>query len=123
MLEAITLKEAGGRVMNNKNQNSSDERAQERKSDLEAQLDELGNDPSQVGKRSAGQTGGSQALSSIEDAAEESVEELADTAQALEAASVEGSEDAADHPERPVHTHEEYGRPDDVPPRRNKNAA
>ena len=29
---------------------------------------------------------------------------------------MEGVEDAADHPERPVHTHEEYGRPDDVPP-------
>jgi hypothetical protein len=110
--------------MTNKNRNSNDERARERKSDLEAQLDELGKDPSQVGERSAGQTGGSQALSSVEDAADESVEELADTAQALEAASVEGSEDAADHPERPVHTHEEYGRPDDVPPRsRSKNAA
>jgi hypothetical protein len=24
-------------------------------------------------------------------------------------------EDAADHPERPVHTHEEYGRMDDIP--------
>ncbi len=110
--------------MTDKNQNSIDERARERKSDLEAQLDELGKDPSQVGRRSAGQTGGSQALSSVDDAANESVEELADTDQASEAASVEGSEDAADHPERPVHTHEEYGRPDDVPPRnRNKNAA
>jgi len=31
--------------------------------------------------------------------------------------SVEGVEDAADHPERPVHTHEEYRHPDNVPPR------
>jgi hypothetical protein len=54
---------------------------------------------------------------------DESVEELADTEQALEAAAVEGVEDAADHPERPVHTHEEYGRPDDVPPKRNRDAA
>jgi hypothetical protein len=46
------------------------------------------------------------------------VEELADTDQALEAARVEGVEDAANHPERPVHTHNEYGRPDDVPPQR-----
>jgi hypothetical protein len=46
------------------------------------------------------------------------VEELADTDQALEAATVEGVEDAADHPERPVHTHIEYGRPDDLPPER-----
>ena len=49
------------------------------------------------------------------------VEELSETEQAVEAAAVEGVEEAADHPERPVHTHEEYGRPDDVPP--NKNAA
>lgn len=94
-----------------------DERAPELKSDLGAGLDELGTDPSQVGERSAGQTGGSQGLSSLEDAGEESVEELADTDQALESAAVEGVEDAADHPERPVHTHEEYGRLDDAPPR------
>ncbi len=47
----------------------------------------------------------------------ESVQELADTDQALEAGIVEGVEDAADHPERPVHTHLDYGRPDDIPPR------
>jgi hypothetical protein len=45
----------------------------------------------------------------------------------MEAASVEGMEDAADHPERPVHTHEEYGhsdQPDNVPPReRGEDAA
>ena len=103
---------------------SEDERSPERKSDLEAQLDELGADPAQVGDRSAGQGGSSQGLSSEEDASEESVEELADTDQALEAATVEGLEDAADHPERPVHTHEEYGRPDEAPPRRrNRDAA
>jgi len=100
-----------------------DERSPERKSDLEAQLDEIGSDPAQVGIRSAGQSGGSQALSSDEDASDESVEELADTDQALEAAAVEGVEDAADHPERPAHTHEEYGRPDDVPQRRRNSDA
>jgi len=110
--------------MTDKFRESEDERSPERKGDLEAQLDELGTNPGQVGDRSAGQTGGSQALSSVEDASDESVEELADTDQASEAAAVEGLEDAADHPERPVHTHEEYGRPDDVPPRRrNPNAA
>ena len=110
--------------MANKQQPMEDEGAPERKSDLEAQLDELGTDPSQVGERSAGQSGGSQTLSSIEDASDESVEELADTDQALEAASVEGLEDAADHPERPAHTHDEYGRPEDVPlGNRNRNAA
>ena len=100
-----------------------DERAPERKSDLEAQLDELGDNPGQVGNRSGGQAGDSQGLSSEEDAGNESVEELADTEQGLEAATVEGVEDAADHPERPVHTHEEYGRPDDMPPKRGRNAA
>src|SRR6266700_45107 len=84
--------------MRDQRQKSEDERAPERKSDLEAQLDELGQDPSQVGDRSAGQAGSSQDLSSVEDAGEEYVEELADTDQAMEAAAVEGSEDA-DHPE------------------------
>src|SRR5450755_2822114 len=84
--------------------------------DDEAQLDELGNDPGQVGPESAGQSGDSQQLSSIAEAADESVQELADSDQALEAGIVEGVEDAADHPERPVHTHLEYGRPDDLPP-------
>jgi hypothetical protein len=94
---------------------SRDERAPERTSDLEAQLDELGTDRRQVGEGSAGQSGDTQSLSAIEDASDESVEELAETEQALEAAAVEGVEDAADHPGRPVHTHEEYGRPDDIP--------
>lgn len=100
-----------------------DERAPESKSDLEAQLDELGKDPGQVGIDSAGQSGDAQALSSDEDVTDQSVEELAESEQSLEAARVEGVEDAADHPERPAHTHEEYGRPDDVPPKRNRNAA
>jgi hypothetical protein len=90
--------------------------AQRPRGDEQAQLDELGNDPGQVGSDSAGQSGDSQRLSSIADASDESVQELADTDQALEAGIVEGVEDAADHPERPVHTHLEYGRPDDVPP-------
>ena len=54
----------------------------------------------------------------VEDASEESVEELADADQALEAAAVEGIEDAADHPERSVHTHIEHPRAEDVPPKR-----
>lgn len=101
--------------------NNDDERAPERKEDLGARLDDLGKDPRQVGPRSAGQTGDSQRLSIVRDATEESVEELADSEQSLEAASVEGVEDAADHPERATHTHEEYGRPDDVPPRSQKD--
>jgi len=84
--------------------------------DEQAQPDELGNDPGQVGPDSAGQSGDSQRLSSVADAADESVQELADSDQALEAGIVDGVEDAADHPERPAHTHLEYGRPDDLPP-------
>jgi hypothetical protein len=86
--------------------------------------DDLGNDAGQVGPSSAGQSGDSQRLSRVPDAADMSVEELADSDQAYEAAIVEGVEDASTHPERPVHTHEEYGRPDDLPPnRRNEDVA
>jgi hypothetical protein len=84
----------------------------------EAAPDDLGGDPRQVGPESAGQSGDSQRLSTIEDASNQSTDELADTDQALEAGRVEGVEDAAEHPERPVHTHNEYGRPDDLPPAR-----
>lgn len=84
----------------------------------EAAPDELGSDPREVGPDSAGQSGDAQRLSTIEDADSESVEELAESDQAFEAEAIEGIEDAADHPERPVHTHEEYGRPDDLPPAR-----
>ena len=87
----------------------------------EAAPDELGNDPREVGRESAGQSGDLQRLSTTEDADNESVEELEDTDQALEAARVEGAEDAADHPERPVHTLNEYGRPDDLPPARSSD--
>jgi hypothetical protein len=100
-----------------------DERSPELKTDERAGLDELGRNPGEVGPDSAGQSGDSQRLSDIAEANEESVEELADTDQAIEAAAVEGVEDAAAHPERPVHTHEEYGRPDDVPPRRRDDEA
>ena len=82
--------------------------------DNEAQLDELGSDPGsdpgQVGSDSAGQSGDTQGLSQIADAAGESVEELDDTDQAYEAEAVGGVEDAADHPERPIHTRENKAR-------------
>jgi len=86
--------------------------------DNQAQMDELGSDPGQVGPDSAGQSGDTQGLSEIAEANDESVEELADSEQAMESAAVEGVEDADDHPERPVHTREDYGRSDDAPPRR-----
>jgi hypothetical protein len=93
--------------------NERDERAAELTGDNRAQLDDLGFDPGQVGPASAGQSGDSQDLSQIADMNEESVEELADTEQAYEAAAVKGVEDAADHPERPLHAHEEYRKSDD----------
>jgi len=79
-----------------------------------ARPDQLGDDPGQVGPESAGQSGDMQQLSRYEDAASESVEELAESDQSLEAMAVEGVEDAADHPERPTHAHTDYGRPDDL---------
>lgn len=72
---------------------------------IDAQMDELGTDPGRVGPDSAGQSGDAQGLSEVADAADESVEELADTGQPYEAEVIEGVEDAADHPERPVPTH------------------
>jgi hypothetical protein len=69
---------------------------------IDAQMDELGTDRGQVGPDSAGQSGDTQGLSEVADAADESVEDLADTGQAYEAGIIEGVEDAADHPERPV---------------------
>ena len=84
--------------------------------DNEVQLDELGDDPGQVGPDSGGQSGDTQGLSEIADAADESVEELADSGQAYEAEVVEGLEDAADHPEKAVHTHEDQTRPPGIVP-------
>lgn len=77
----------------------------------EAQPDDLGNDPSQVGSDSAGQSGDAQGLSEIAEDAEVSVEELAETGQDYEAEVVEGIEQAAEHPEKPVHTHQDQRRP------------
>jgi hypothetical protein len=77
---------------------------------------ELGSDPGQVGPDSGGQSGDTQGLSPIADAADESVEDLADSGQAYEAEVVEGVEDAADHPARPVHTHEDQVRPRSIAP-------
>lgn len=91
---------------------------QDRPQANEAAPDELGRDPRQVGPESAGQSGDAQRLSTTEDIDNESIDELEETDQAIEAARVEGLEDAADHPERPTQTHNDYGRPDDLPPAR-----
>jgi hypothetical protein len=109
--------------MTTKERFDDDERDPELKGDLQAQPDELGTEPGEVGGDSAGQSGDPQGLSDIEEVNDESVEELAETDQAFEASIVEGAEDAGDHPERPTHTHEEYGRPGDAPPRRRDDEA
>jgi hypothetical protein len=77
---------------------------------------ELGSDPGQVGPDSAGQSGDTQGLSQIADAANESVEGLADSGQVYEAGVVEGLENAADHPASPVRTREDQVRPRSIAP-------
>lgn len=85
-------------------------------------LDELENRSNESVSESAGQSGDLQDLSADEDVSNESVKELVEDDQPEEAAVVEGVEDAEDHPERPVHTHDEYGRPEDVPSKRKRSA-
>jgi hypothetical protein len=76
----------------------------------ESQINELGRDPEEARSDSAGQSGDAQGLSQDADADEESVGELAETDQAYEAGTVDGLEDAANHPERSVRTREDKGR-------------
>jgi hypothetical protein len=72
------------------------------------------NQPRGLGPQSAGQSGDLQGLSDVADADSESVEELVEEGQGLEADAVAGVEDAPDADVREVHVHE---RPeDDVPP-------
>jgi len=77
---------------------------------IESQRDESGNDVKEERSDSAGQSGDAQGLSQIADGDEESVGELAETDQAYEAGTVDGLEDAANHPERSVHTREDKAR-------------
>jgi hypothetical protein len=65
------------------------------------------------GPRSAGQSGDLQGLSEIADADSESVEELLEEGNSLEAGIVSGVENAPDADEGPVKTHEVLE--DDVP--------
>jgi hypothetical protein len=76
----------------------------------ESRIDEPGSDSKETRSDTAGQSGDAQGLSQISDADEESVGELAETDQAYEAGTVEGLEDAANHPEQSVHTRENKGR-------------
>ena len=81
-------------------------RADERR-DRDAELDELGSDPGQVGPESGGQSGDAQDLETDSEAGDESVEELSEDDQAYEAGVIEGVEKAGDHPERPARSHED----------------
>ena len=83
-----------------------------RLTDTDAQTDAPGGDRGQAGPDSAGQSGDSP----IADDAVQSVEELADTGQDYEAGVVQGVEDAAAHPERPVYSHEDQSRPSGTVP-------
>jgi hypothetical protein len=80
-----------------------------------SELDET-EDTGQLGPDSGGQSGDPQGLSRVADAADESVEELAEDGQAFEANVVAGVEDAADHPGKPVRSHEDFRRPNSIPP-------
>lgn len=60
----------------------------------------------QGGADGGGQSGDTQGLSQAADASEETVEELADAGQDYEAGVQAGIEAAADHPERPVPSHD-----------------
>lgn len=60
----------------------------------------------QLGPGTAASTADEQGLSEIADADALSVEELAESGQGYEAAVLAGVEDAADHPEKPVPSHE-----------------
>ena len=76
----------------------------------ELQNEPLEEDPAQAPFAGGGPSSDTQGLSPDADESEESVEELAETGQAYEADVIEGVEDAAEHPERPVIVHEERRR-------------
>jgi hypothetical protein len=70
------------------------------------------------GSASGGQSGDTQGLSQTSDAGEETVAELAADGQDYEAGFKQGLEAAADHPERPVPSHESQQRRADASPGR-----
>jgi hypothetical protein len=92
-------------------------KANERR-DREAELVELDADAEQVGSENAVQSGDTQGLAPDGEAANQSVEQLAEEDQAYEAGVVEGVEDAGNHPERPVRSHEDLrpARESELPP-------
>jgi hypothetical protein len=79
-------------------------------------LDGPGDDSAESASDIGGQAGDSQGLPQDTQEASVSVEELAESGQAYEAELLEGVEEAADHPERPVHTREDQSRSPELPP-------
>jgi hypothetical protein len=75
--------------------------------DRDAELVGFDADLEQAGLESGGQSGDTQGLSTDSEAADESVEELVEDDQSYEAGVVDGVEDAGNHPERPVRSHED----------------
>lgn len=84
-----------------------------RKNPLTPEALEDATEPQGLGPGAAGQSGDLQGLSGVADADSESVEQLVEEGQALEAEAIVGVEDASDGGVSEVHVHE---RPeDDVP--------
>jgi len=75
--------------------------------ELREDHEKIASDPGQLGPESAGQSGDTQGLEFDNEASDETVQELAEDDQAYEAEAVEGVEEAGDHPERPVRSHED----------------
>jgi hypothetical protein len=73
----------------------------------QAELTELATESRQAESNEGGQSGDIEELPSDGEAADESVEELAEDDQAFEASVIDGVERAGDHPERPVRSHED----------------
>jgi N utilization substance protein A len=70
----------------------------------------------QVGPGSAGQSGDNAGLSNVPEQAPDSVDELAETGQNLEASIIDGVENAPPADEAEVNTHEEHPGEEDIPP-------
>jgi hypothetical protein len=81
-------------------------RANERR-DREAELIEFDADSEQICQESEVQSGDMQGLAPYGEAANQSVKQLAEDDQAYEAGVVEGVEDAGNHPERSVRSHQD----------------
>ena len=81
---------------------------------IEPEMLEDANDDQGLGSEAAGQSGDLQGLSRVADADSESVEELVEEGQGLEAEAVAGVEDAPDADEKEIHIRQRSE--DDVPP-------